>query len=91
MTGLEALNIIVDKCAIKEYNENGDLISWIGTTDKEYIVIEKELKALEIIKNKKVDTYALNVSNCLESYNNYAKWENSKLTQEEYSLLKEVL
>lgn len=88
MTGLEALNIIVDKCAIKEYNKNGYLISWIGTTDKECIVIEKELKALELIKEHNIVVAFLRTCPSVEFYNN-AKID--KLSKEEFDLLKEVL
>lgn len=56
--------------------------------------IEKELKALEIIKEKKVNIILL-----ISSFNNhitiryYNSWfpDKLKLTQEEYDLLKEVL
>lgn len=52
--------------------------------------IEKKLKALEIVKNKRVDVGCLLKSKDLEDYNffRYGKW---RLTQEEYDLLKKVL
>ena len=50
--------------------------------------IEKELKALEIIKNKNVDVNSLRFSHELDWYNRYNHY---LLTQEEYDLLKEVL
>lgn len=49
---------------------------------------EKQKKALEIYKNKIVDSFWLIESNNLEQYNN---GENEFLTQEEYELLREVL
>ena len=57
--------------------------------------INKQLKALEIIKEKMVDVVYL-YSSCyeLEHYNVYAPFEiddKDKLTQEEFDLLKEVL
>lgn len=56
-------------------------------------VIEKELKALEIIKDKAVDIFKLRIAIMLNNLNEYnkrhAEW--CKLTQEEYDLLKEVL
>ena len=53
--------------------------------------IAKQLKALEIIKKKKVEVFLLtNIARTLEDYNNCAP-ENLQLTQEEYDLLKEVL
>lgn len=65
-----------------------------------YLTIEKELKALEIIKNKRVDLYGLIDCDKLIQYNCYIKVFNEKvlkgnerefLTQEEFDLLKEVL
>ena len=50
--------------------------------------IEKELKALEILKNKKTDINLL-LNNGLDFYNSC--FYPRKLTQEEYELLKEVL
>lgn len=61
----------------------------------EYRIIENSLKALEIIKKKKVDTYFLMQTDTLEEYNNSlhtCSWfPNYELTQEEYKLLKENL
>ena len=56
---------------------------------EELIAIEKELKALEIIKNKQVDTKMFMIDSCLEHYNMNYRCE--ELTQEEYNLLEEVL
>lgn len=53
-------------------------------------VIERELKALEIIKNKIVD---LEYLKCCENYDQYktlcSYW--NEITEQEYDLLKEVL
>ena len=62
-------------------------------------VIEKELKALEIIKNKRVDVFELllGISNSvyrnpLERYNSYVEGSfNTELTQEEFNVLEDVL
>ena len=58
----------------------------------------QELKALEIIKNKKVNFYWLSLSSCVEDYNKHVKdcfckpyFEEFLLTEEEFDLLKEVL
>lgn len=60
---------------------------------KQYQIIEKSLKALEIIKEKEVDIHNLLISETVEQYNSYTHWLGYKgnLTQEEYDLLKEVL
>lgn len=47
MTSKEALNSIADKFAIKEYDKYGNLIKWVGTIDKEYLTIMKDLEILE--------------------------------------------
>lgn len=61
-------------------------------------IIEKSLKALEIIKEKKVNISLLLNSTCLTNYNEYVIRSKASinslcelLTQEEYDLLKEVL
>ena len=84
---LEALNKIVDTY-------------YIDNMDKEISIIEKALKALEIIKEKNVNIRALKSWN--KTYKGKLKYQNyldiledcdlgEKLTQEEYDLLKEVL
>ena len=59
----------------------------------EFSIIEKSLKALEIIKQKEVDIHNLLISKTVEQYNGYTHWLGCKgnLTEEEYDLLKEVL
>ena len=67
-------------------------------TDYEYRMaydgIRKELKVLEIIKNKEINIHALLIHlkrfDSPEGYN-VLVGEKYKLTQEEYELLKEVL
>lgn len=60
---------------------------------QQYQVIEKSLKALDIIKEKQVDIHDLLISRAVEQYNSYTHWLGYKgnLTKEEYDLLKEVL
>ena len=60
-----------------------------GKQNQDYKIIEKSLKALEIIKNKQVNVFLLH-SVDLETYNDMIA-DNRNLTQEEYELLKEVL
>ena len=84
MKGLEALEHLYAKLSCKSSIEE------INENLKEYDTIEKELKALEIIKEKRVDTLAFIHQVSLESYNIMHE-DTGKLTQEEYDLLKEVL
>lgn len=76
------------------------LVGWFGlpteTTprqlcyeDKE--LVEKELKALEIIKNKQVQVAILSLSNSCVGYNMTRGLLGEYLTEEEYDFLKEVL
>ena len=55
--------------------------------------VEKELKALEIVKEKNFDLYYLQDSKDLEMYNDACDHYRNLcyLTQEEFDLLKEVL
>ena len=55
-------------------------------------IIEKELKALEIIKDKFVNVTIFMGCDSLEEYNKHPlTMRKGRLTQEEYELLKEVL
>ena len=76
----------------------------LGNNDDQYqrcnltserAIIEKELKALEIIKEKEADIYGIKNSIDVYDYNvgveNEDNFENRVLTQDEYNLLKEVL
>ena len=88
MTGLEAL---------KEFKGNNNTMLVGRVMGKQHYldclqVMEKSLKALEIIKKKKVNVY-----NEIMTCKNYAEYLECdgitlyKLTQEEFELLKEVL
>ena len=83
---LEALNRICEHLDLDDeyfYLKNGE------KTD--YKVIEKSLKALEIIKEKGVNVGLLSRCANAERYNKGMCYESRYLTQEEYDLLKEVL
>ena len=94
--GLEALENIskVDYCFLE-----GELDGFFGMFSEEYNIIKKELKALEIIKETRVDTNFIKIS---ENYDDYCGMEVMKIlnhietseqkgiTQKEYDLLKEV-
>ena len=51
----------------------------------------KELKALKIIQEKRVDVYVFQHSGDLQTYHDMVDSEDRKLTQEEFDLLKEEL
>lgn len=78
---MQELNII--ETALKKLDEAENCVF----TSKEDV--KKELKALEIIKDKEVNVFIFLHSGDLETYNDMVE-ENRKLTQEEYDLLKEV-
>ena len=72
-------------------------------TEEEYAILERELKAFEIIKNKKVDAYtdiidSWSYEEYVDNFNHLQKIDNGKyrqdcqlLTQEEWVSLSEVL
>ena len=82
MNGLEALRSI-RPCA----NVCGDYDPYCD-------IIEKELKALEVLKKKTVNVKLVKALGSLEEYNNmYADSRSKfpKLTQDEFDLLKEAM
>lgn len=85
MTGLKSLERIENEYSIDEavfYKED-------------FKQVRMELKALDIIKEKECDMrwfkYCIKVNSEVETYNNGLPEYYEKLTQEEFSLLKEVL
>ena len=62
---------------------------------KQYAAIEKELKALELIKVKQIDVlYIAMFPDSLEKYNKHVSFIGNNvwcLTQEEFDLLREVV
>lgn len=66
-------------------------MEWGSSAIEELDIIEKSLKALEIIKVHYVSISLLCKFNKLEDYNLCMEKRYMKLTQEEYDLLKEVL
>ena len=99
--GLEALEEIktcklIDNVKVKEglfRNKIHDYKIRYGKDvfSKQIPIIEKELKALEIIKEKAVSTAILIQSTNVKEYNYCKNLLAFDLTQEEYDLLKEVL
>ena len=82
--GLEALKNIRREAGFPYFSTLYDIDMW----REDFATVEKELKALEIIKEKLVDVNWLYGCEELEDYN----WcNNCELTQEEFDLLKEVL
>lgn len=76
-----------------------ELAELVGLKDKDYLelkeIIKNKLKALEIIKEKKVFVanliYHFEYDDNVINYNRCCGWSKSELTQQEYDLLKEVL
>lgn len=88
---------IIEK-ALKRQEELDSLYTLTNHNGKFYVIIDKaefnqmskQLKALEIIKEKNVNVPKLRNSSNLEEYNRCFR-DKCLLTQEEYELLKEVL
>lgn len=83
MKGLDALELLFS-CVRCENGHNLEICSLARQT------IKKELKALEIIKEKQVDVRMFIIYD-LENYNRLQKNDYCKLTKAEDDLLKEVL
>ena len=72
-----------DKCGLGELNY---------AEKQDFEIIEKRLKALEVIDNKNVDIGYLKRTNTLIEYNGVIGTStHNSLSQQEYDLLKEVL
>lgn len=89
MKGLQKLERI-KKLSCAWDVENDEFKDAVEILPNAFKTIEKELQALEIIKNKKTDVGLFICCGCLEGYNKCVSTEN-KFTQEEYDLLEEVL
>lgn len=84
--GLEALEHLYAKLSCKSSIEE------INENLQEYDIIEKELKALKIIRDKFVNVTIFMGCDSLEEYNKHPlTMRKGILTKEEYDLLKEVL
>ena len=86
MNELEAFDKIKNEC----YWDDMPIVIF----PKECIIVEKALKALEVLKKKNVNVKLIKTLESLEEYNNMHADLRSKfpeLTQDEFDLLKEVL
>lgn len=90
--GLEALERnrnFIERYFVKQVEETGVYHKDMkDAMFNDLSIVEKELQTLEIFKSKKVHIKWLLNSNSCEEYN---KWYDIPLTEEEYELLKEVL
>lgn len=69
-----------------------EMLEWTEGYEENFDIIEKSLKALEIINKKLVNIYIIKDLKCtLADYNTIIINEKCHLTQEEFDLLKEVL
>ena len=90
LNGLESYinNIIFAKDLI---NQKQQLLTNITAIKQALLKAEKEHNALEIIKEKEVNMQVFNQCEDVKTYNKvYIKQKDRQLTQEEFSLLKEV-
>jgi hypothetical protein len=83
-TSIKVLDAIKEQMPL--YDEEGT----ITISKTEIRTLENSLKALEIIKEKRMDIYWLQTSPNLSHYN-LAVGTNQKLKKAEYELLKEIL
>lgn len=82
--------IIVEE--IREIMEESGISDFYDIDENKILQLVKEHKAIEIIKEKKVNCYLIIGSENLEDYNGCVDDITEKrLAQEEYDLLKEVL
>ena len=90
---LGILTIILCMLLIKSENEDESKLKQnIKERKEKYALIEKELKALEIIKMKNVDIPMVKNCNSVNDYNEWhSQYKEMHLTKEEYDLLKEIL
>ena len=105
MTSKEALQEFYNRVtneAIDNAKYLGEAAKSIQKWQEKYYIIEKCLKALEIIKNKCASNTNLWLVVCTRNYEDYESFVENKdhrlvriehniLTQQEYELLKEVL
>ena len=95
--GLKALSKIAKRIGTLKVDENGEMYNSLEDMYEPYQTIEKELKALEIIKKKNVSLVLVKVSKDEAEYNynlyhdcELNEYEKEKLNGE-FKLLKEVL
>lgn len=93
--GLDALKKLGDVELHNPFLEEPRLIKTKNSKayGKEYKIIEKELKVLEILRKYIIDTKKLMLVTTTNPYfyNNFGEVGVIPITQEEYDLLKEVL
>ena len=86
-----ALKRLQEQDAIDVFMANLSKDLRITDSRKEAELIAKQLKALEIINNKNVDTLRIKITPNVTRYNKKKMYGCKNLTKEEYELLKEVL
>lgn len=76
-----------------DFNNDYPIETTIKLRDSDlFIIIERSLKALNIIRDKRVDVGAFQYLKTLKEYNEYIDMVGGKyLLEEEYDLLKEAL
>ena len=88
---LEDLQKVLDDFGIHNTMNLIDTLKIIQFLEKRNAVNSKKLKALEIIKNKRVDIYHIQATNRVGEYNFWKLSTSKRLKKEEYELLKEEL
>ena len=67
--------------------------AYYRTSERFLKIFEKKDQLLKVLKNKKVDIFLVDITDCVEEYNELLGGNRKKypLTEEEYNLLKEWL
>ena len=87
---LECFDKLVKQIELDEDTDYLEIRNAHITVEQALLKAEKELNALEIIKEKLVDVFKLYNCKTIEEYNQ-SQYRDCMLTKEEFSLLKEVL
>ena len=89
---LECLDKLAKQIELDEDTDYWEIRNANNTVEQALLNAEKEHKVFEIIKEKEVNMQVFNQCEDVETYNKvYIKQKDRQLTQEEFSLLKEVL
>jgi len=88
---LECLDKIAKQIELDEDTDYWEIRNAHKTVENALLKAQEEHKALEIIKENKIEMALFNDSKTVEDYNHNRNWGANELTEEEFNLLKEWL